>query len=75
MAEIATLILEIIKCIATPTCRYVDYHRKFKQDVEGLRSKMRILNCRKEDVERQLQAEVCSSKESKKEVELWLQDV
>ncbi|GKV45549.1 hypothetical protein SLEP1_g52618 [Rubroshorea leprosula] len=66
--------LEIIKCIATPTCRCVDYHRKFKLDVEDLKSKLRDLNSRKKDVETQLQAEVCSQKQVKQQVEDWLQD-
>ncbi|GKV50209.1 hypothetical protein SLEP1_g56921 [Rubroshorea leprosula] len=74
MADIATLILEIIKCIATPTCRCVDYHRKFKEDVEDLKSKLRDLNSRKKDVETQLQVEVCSQKQVKQQVEDWLQD-
>ncbi|GLT60288.1 hypothetical protein SLA2020_330600 [Shorea laevis] len=75
MADIATLILEFIKCIATPTCRCVDYHRKFKQDVEDLKSKLRDLNSRKHDVETQLEAEVCSQKQVKQQVEDWVQDV
>ncbi|GKV45553.1 hypothetical protein SLEP1_g52622 [Rubroshorea leprosula] len=75
MADIATLILEIIKCMATPTCRCVDYHRKFKQDVEDLKSKVRDLNSRKKDVETQLDAEVCLQKQVKQQVEDWLQDV
>ncbi|GKV45561.1 hypothetical protein SLEP1_g52630 [Rubroshorea leprosula] len=75
MADIASLILEIIKCIATPTCRCVDYHRKFKQDVEDLRKKLGILNAIKNDVETQLQAEVSLKRQCKKEVEEWLQDV
>ncbi|GLU13023.1 hypothetical protein SLE2022_296720 [Rubroshorea leprosula] len=74
MADIATLILEIIKCIATPTWWCVDYHRNFKQDAEDLRSKLRILNRRQEDIERQLQAEVCSTKHCKEEMESWLQE-
>ncbi|GKV50219.1 hypothetical protein SLEP1_g56931 [Rubroshorea leprosula] len=74
MADIATLILEIIKCMATPTCRCVDYHRKFKRDVEDLKSKVRDLNSRKKDVETQLDAEVCLQKQVKQQVEDWLQD-
>ncbi|GLT83891.1 hypothetical protein SLE2022_021560 [Rubroshorea leprosula] len=75
MADIARLILDVIKCIATPTCRCVDYHRKFKQDVEDLKSKLRDLNSKKMDVETQLQAEVRSQKQVKQQVEDWLQDV
>ncbi|GLT83863.1 hypothetical protein SLE2022_021300 [Rubroshorea leprosula] len=74
MADIAMLILEIVKCMATSTCRCVDYHRKFKQDVEDLKSKLRDLNSKKKDVETQLQAEVCSQKQVKQQVEDWLQD-
>ncbi|GKV50321.1 hypothetical protein SLEP1_g57031 [Rubroshorea leprosula] len=75
MAEIATLILEIIKCVAPPTRSCVDNHRKFKENVEDLKNKLRILEGRKEDVETRLQDEVCSEKQAKNEVVLWLQDV
>ncbi|GKV36320.1 hypothetical protein SLEP1_g44465 [Rubroshorea leprosula] len=37
--------------------------------------KLRILEARKEDVETRLQAEVCSEKQAKNEVVVWLQDV
>ncbi|GKV50201.1 hypothetical protein SLEP1_g56914, partial [Rubroshorea leprosula] len=75
MAEIATVILEFIKCVAPPTRSCVDNHRKFKENAEDLRKKLRILEARKEDVERRLQDEVCSEKQAKKEVVVWLQDV
>ncbi|GKV50334.1 hypothetical protein SLEP1_g57042 [Rubroshorea leprosula] len=75
MAEIATLILEFIKCVAPPTRSCVDNHRKFKENAEDLRNKLRILEARKEDVETRLQDEVCSEKQAKKEVVVWLQDV
>ncbi|GKV45566.1 hypothetical protein SLEP1_g52634 [Rubroshorea leprosula] len=75
MAEIATLILEIIKCVAPPTQNCVDNHRNFKENAEDLRNKLRILDGRKEDVETRLQDEVCSEKQAKNEVVVWLQDV
>ncbi|GLT83867.1 hypothetical protein SLE2022_021340 [Rubroshorea leprosula] len=75
MAEIATLILKIIKCVAPPTQNCVDNHRNFKENAEDLRNKLRILDGRKEDVETRLQDEVCSEKQAKNEVVVWLQDV
>ncbi|GKV45562.1 hypothetical protein SLEP1_g52631 [Rubroshorea leprosula] len=75
MAEIATLIFEFIKCVAPPTRSCVDNHRKFKENAEDLRNKWRILEGRKEDLETRLQDEVCSEKQAKKEVVVWLQDI
>ncbi|GLT60277.1 hypothetical protein SLA2020_330490 [Shorea laevis] len=75
MAEIATLIHEFIKCVAPPTRSCVDNHRNFEENAKDLGDKLGILNCRKEDVATQLQTEVCSEKQAKKEVEKWLQDV
>ncbi|GLT60310.1 hypothetical protein SLA2020_330820 [Shorea laevis] len=75
MAEIATLILEFIKCVAPPTRSCVDNHRNFKENAKDLEDKLSILNCKNVDVETQLLNEVCSEKQAKKEVEKWLQDV
>ncbi|GLT60296.1 hypothetical protein SLA2020_330680 [Shorea laevis] len=75
MAEIATLILELIKCVAPPTRSCVDNHRNFKENAKDLEDKLSTLNCKNVDVETQLLNEVCSEKQAKKEVEKWLQDV
>ncbi|GKV45551.1 hypothetical protein SLEP1_g52620 [Rubroshorea leprosula] len=75
MAEIATLILEFIKCVARPTRSCVDNHRNFKENAKDLGDKLSTLNCKKVDVENQLLNEVCSEKQAKKEVEKWVQDV
>ncbi|GLT83876.1 hypothetical protein SLE2022_021470 [Rubroshorea leprosula] len=75
MAECATLILEFIKCVAPPTRSCVDNHRKFKENADDLGNKLRILEAKKEDVKTRLQGEVCSEKQAKNEVVVWLQDV
>ncbi|GLT83861.1 hypothetical protein SLE2022_021280 [Rubroshorea leprosula] len=74
MAEIATLILEFIKCVARPIRSCVDNHRNFKENVKDLEDKLSTLDCRKQDVETELLNEVCSEKQAKKEVEKWVQD-
>ncbi|GKV50324.1 hypothetical protein SLEP1_g57034 [Rubroshorea leprosula] len=74
MAELATVILEVIKWVAPPARSYVDNHRNFKKYAKVLRKKLRILEA-KEDVKTRLQGEVCSEKQAKNEVVVWLQDV
>ncbi|GLT83889.1 hypothetical protein SLE2022_021540 [Rubroshorea leprosula] len=75
MAEIATLILDFIKCVAPPTRSCVDNHRNLKKNAKDLEDKLSTLTCKKVDVETQLLNEVCSEKQAKKEVEKWVQDV
>lgn len=43
--------------------------------MKELNMKLEELNCKKEDMERRKQIEVCSDKEWKKEVEYWLRSV
>ncbi|XWS11093.1 hypothetical protein CRYUN_Cryun38cG0054100 [Craigia yunnanensis] len=73
--ELMGLILEIVKCIGAPTCRYLDNHLKLEEHVSELRRRLNDLNIRKQDVESRREAEVCCGKVEKKEVEKWLDDV
>ncbi|GKV46181.1 hypothetical protein SLEP1_g53187 [Rubroshorea leprosula] len=73
--EIVSGILEILNCLAPPSFAYLDRHRKFKQDVDDLRERVRDLNTRKADIETQLKAEDLSEKLVRKQVKDWLEDV
>ncbi|EOY13641.1 LRR and NB-ARC domains-containing disease resistance protein, putative [Theobroma cacao] len=68
-------ILDIFNIICDPLSKCCKYHCNLSQYMENLREKLGERNCRKEDVESRLRAELLLGKETKKEVELWLQKV
>ncbi|XVF78097.1 hypothetical protein PTKIN_Ptkin14bG0101400 [Pterospermum kingtungense] len=73
--EFVLPIIEMMKCIRAPTCRYLDNHLKLKELVNELGRRLNDLNIRKQDVESRQEAEVRYRKVVKKEVEKWLDDV
>ncbi|GKU91018.1 hypothetical protein SLEP1_g4948 [Rubroshorea leprosula] len=75
MADVVGPLLELGKCIATPTCNYVDHYRKFDGDVNVLRDKLEDLNGRKQDIETRLRVEVHVEEVVKEEVQLWIKRV
>ncbi|GKV16379.1 hypothetical protein SLEP1_g27030 [Rubroshorea leprosula] len=76
MADIVGPLIEIVNCLSTPTCTYVDHYRKFNGDVNGLRDKLEDLNGRKQDIESRLQVEVhVEETVVKEEVQLWIKRV
>ncbi|GKU91030.1 hypothetical protein SLEP1_g4959 [Rubroshorea leprosula] len=75
MADLVGAFLEIVKCIATPTCNYVDHYKNFDDDVNELRGKLGDLNRRKQDIESGIQAEARAGQMVKEEVQGWIQHV
>ncbi|GLU15317.1 hypothetical protein SLE2022_318170 [Rubroshorea leprosula] len=75
MADIVGALLEIVKCIATPSCNYVDHYKNFDDDVNELRGKLGDLNRRKQDIESRIQAEARAGQMVKEEVQGWIQHV
>ncbi|GLU15381.1 hypothetical protein SLE2022_318780 [Rubroshorea leprosula] len=75
MADLVGALLEIVNCIATPTCNYVDHYKNFDDDVNELRGKLGDLNRRKQDIESRIQAEARAGQMVKEEVLGWIQHV
>ncbi|GLU15356.1 hypothetical protein SLE2022_318540 [Rubroshorea leprosula] len=88
MADVVGPLIEIVNCLSTPTCNYVDHYRKFDGDVNVLRDKLEDLNRRKQDIEsrlqvevhvekvvKEVQVEVHVEKVVKEEVQLWIKRV
>ncbi|KAK5834136.1 hypothetical protein PVK06_018010 [Gossypium arboreum] len=69
--------LGIANCLGPPVCKYLKYHRKLDDYVRNYGMIRRELNCKMEDIELQLKAELLRplGKIPKKEVENWLKDV
>ncbi|KAJ0074621.1 hypothetical protein Patl1_37563 [Pistacia atlantica] len=65
-------IIEVIKWIAPPGCRYWKYHRKFNEFLSSLESVRQDLSIRMESVELRLNGELRYHKVPNKEVESWL---
>ncbi|KAL1102733.1 hypothetical protein V6Z11_D05G386300 [Gossypium hirsutum] len=70
-------VVGIASCLGTPVCKYLQYHRKLNDYVRNLKRIRDELNCRMEDIELQLKAELLRplGKIPKKGVENWLKDV
>ncbi|GLT51628.1 hypothetical protein SLA2020_250260 [Shorea laevis] len=75
MADYVGALLEIVNCIATPTCNYVDHYKNFDDDVNDLRGKLGDLNRRKQDIEARIQVEARAGQMVKEEVQGWIQHV
>lgn len=73
--DLVSPIIDLLNCIMVPTCNQVEHHRILGERMEVLRSKVEELKCKKEDIERKIQTEMCSDKEVSKEVEHWLKYV
>ncbi|KAG8492335.1 hypothetical protein CXB51_009821 [Gossypium anomalum] len=67
----------IANCLGPHVCKYLKYHRKLNDYVRKYGMIRRALNCKMEDIELQLKAELLRplGKIPKKEVENWLKDV
>ncbi|TYG71676.1 hypothetical protein ES288_D05G417200v1 [Gossypium darwinii] len=66
----------IATCLGTPVCKYLQYHRKLNDYVRSFKRIRDELNCKMEDIELQLKAELLSPgrKIPKQGVENWLKD-
>ncbi|TYG71709.1 hypothetical protein ES288_D05G419700v1 [Gossypium darwinii] len=67
----------IANCLGTPVCKYLQYHRKLNDYVRNFKRIRDELNCKMEDIELQLKAELLRplGKIPKKGVENWLKAV
>ncbi|TYH74549.1 hypothetical protein ES332_D05G406500v1 [Gossypium tomentosum] len=67
----------IANCLGTPVCKYLQYHRKLNYYVRNFKRIRDELNCKMEDIELQLKAELLRplGKLPKKGVENWLKAV
>ncbi|KAB2032603.1 hypothetical protein ES319_D05G385700v1 [Gossypium barbadense] len=70
-------VIGIANCLGTPVCKYLQYHRKLNDYVRNFKRIRDELNCKMEDIELQLKAELLRplGKMPKKGVENWLKDV
>ncbi|KAB2086502.1 hypothetical protein ES319_A04G036700v1 [Gossypium barbadense] len=70
-------VVGIANCLGTPVCKYLQYHRKINDYVRNFKRMRDELNCKMEDIELQLKAELLRplGKIPKKGVENWLKDV
>ncbi|XP_044485062.1 disease resistance protein SUMM2-like [Mangifera indica] len=66
--------IEPITQILKPLCKYVQYCRKFNENIEILKRRLTDLNSRKEDVELRLRTECRMRKLPRVEVNDWLQN-
>ncbi|XP_052486082.1 probable disease resistance protein At1g61300 [Gossypium raimondii] len=70
-------VVGIANCLGTPVCKYLQYHRKMNDYVRNFKRMRDELNCKMEDIELQVKAELLRPlrKIPKKVVENWLKDV
>ncbi|TYG71697.1 hypothetical protein ES288_D05G418800v1 [Gossypium darwinii] len=70
-------VVGIANCLGTPVCKYLQYHRKLNNYVRNFKRIRDELNCKMEDIELQLKAELLRplGKIPKKGVENWLKAV
>ncbi|KAK8300557.1 hypothetical protein V6Z11_D05G394000 [Gossypium hirsutum] len=70
-------VVSITNCLGTPVCKYLQYHRKLNDYVRNFKRIRDELNCKMEDIELQLKAELLCplGKIPKKGVENWLKAV
>ncbi|XP_012441391.1 disease resistance protein At4g27190 isoform X2 [Gossypium raimondii] len=70
-------VVAIANCLRTPVCKYLQYHRKLNDYARNFKTIRDELNCKMEDIELQLKAELLRplGKIPKKGVENWLKAV
>ncbi|TYJ39065.1 hypothetical protein E1A91_A04G040100v1, partial [Gossypium mustelinum] len=70
-------VVGVANCLGTPVCKYLQYHRKLNDYVRNFKRIRDELNCKMEDIELQLKAELLRplGKIPKKGVENWLKAV
>ncbi|TYH74605.1 hypothetical protein ES332_D05G411500v1 [Gossypium tomentosum] len=70
-------VVGIANCLGTPVCKYLQYHRKLNDYVRNFNRIREELNCKMEEIELQLKAELFRplGKIPKKGVEIWLKAV
>ncbi|XP_022717396.1 putative disease resistance protein At4g10780 [Durio zibethinus] len=73
--ELVGPIIDVLKCLGDPTCRYIDHHRKLEERMNDLRAGEGDLNIRRRDIELTIKAELRWGKIVKGEVKKWLLDV
>ncbi|KAJ4718621.1 Disease resistance protein [Melia azedarach] len=73
--EFVVAILDILKSVGRPVCKYVEYHRKLDENMEKLKSMLQELNSQKEDTEETLKAQSDRGRKAKNEVDNWLRNV
>ncbi|KAL5759039.1 hypothetical protein ACOSP7_021650 [Xanthoceras sorbifolium] len=68
-------ILEILKCIGPPLCKYIEYHRKREEYKQNLKRILEELKSQKDEIETRLKVECGVGKLRKNEVKHWLKNV
>ncbi|KAI9197859.1 hypothetical protein LWI28_005688 [Acer negundo] len=68
-------IIEILKCIGPPLCKYIEYHRKLEEYQKNLKRILDELQRQKDGIELRLKAECVFGKLTKPEVNDWLKNV
>ncbi|KAG4149781.1 hypothetical protein ERO13_D05G354940v2 [Gossypium hirsutum] len=62
-------VVGIANCLGTPVCKYLQYHRKLNDYVRNFKRIRYELNCKMEDIELQLKAELLPVKEMIREAQ------
>ncbi|XVF83875.1 hypothetical protein PTKIN_Ptkin16aG0528600 [Pterospermum kingtungense] len=75
MGDFVGPIFEGVKFISCQVGKYLNYHRKFKEYVDGFNQAQENLRCRKRDIQQQLKDENRFGKKPKLDVENWIQNV
>ncbi|KAK4858477.1 hypothetical protein QYF36_017026 [Acer negundo] len=70
--EFVGQIIEILKCIGPPLCKYIEYHRKLEEYQKNLKGILDELQGQKDGIELRLKAECGFGKLTKPEVNNWL---
>ncbi|KAI9197574.1 hypothetical protein LWI28_000904 [Acer negundo] len=75
LMEFVGPIVDILKCIGPPLCKYIEYHRKLEEYKKNLIKMVDELEGLKDEIERRLKAEGGFGKLPKIEVKSWLENV
>ncbi|XP_022745274.1 putative disease resistance protein At4g10780 [Durio zibethinus] len=73
--ELVGPIIDVLKCLGDPTCRYIDHHRKLEKRMKELGEREDDLNTLRRDIELKIKAELRWGKILSGEVEKWLLEV
>ncbi|KAL5757205.1 hypothetical protein ACOSQ2_021951 [Xanthoceras sorbifolium] len=68
-------IIEILKCIGPPLCKYIEYYRKREEYKQNLKRRLEELKSQKDEIETRLKLECGFGKLQKNEVKHWLENV
>ncbi|KAK4857460.1 hypothetical protein QYF36_001021 [Acer negundo] len=75
LMEFVGPIVDILKCIGPPLCKYIEYHRKLEEYKKNLIKMVDELEGLKDEIELRLKAEGGFGKLPKIEVKSWLENV